>query len=50
MGEGSFGAVVLAQSKKTGQLLAIKLIRNIFSDILNCKKVLREIQIMKKLS
>ena len=30
--------------------MAIKMIQNIFSDIYQCKKVLREIEIMRKLT
>ena len=36
-GEGSFGSVVLAQSKSTGQLVAIKLISDVLSDETHCK-------------
>lgn len=47
LGAGAFGQVLQAQSKTTGGLVAIKLIQNIFKDLYYCKKVLREIQIMR---
>lgn len=47
LGEGSFGQVVKAQHIKTGNIFAIKLVRNIFDSLYECKKVLREIQILR---
>lgn len=46
VGQGSFGQVVKAQNKSTGQIVAIKLIQDIFSNHYNAKKVVREIMIM----
>ena len=45
MGEGTFGQVVKAKDLKTGQAVAIKLIRNVFRDAYESRKVLREIMI-----
>jgi mitogen-activated protein kinase 1/3 len=50
VGQGSFGQVVKAQSKTTGQIVAIKLISDIFNNNYNAKKVVREIMIMHQLS
>ena len=43
LGEGSFGQVVRAQHLQSGKTFAIKLVRNIFDSLYECKKVLREI-------
>lgn len=50
IGFGTFGQVVLARFKETGEIFAIKLIRNVFSSKYHCKKVLREIGILRRLS
>ena len=50
IGSGSFGQVVKARSKETGDVYAIKLIKNIFHDTYHAKKVLREIVILRQLS
>ena len=50
IGSGSFGQVVKAQAKDTGELFAIKLIKHVFHDSYHCKKVLREVVIMRQLS
>jgi serine/threonine protein kinase len=50
LGEGSFGLVKKAKSLKTGQEVAIKLIDNIQTSKYYCRKVLREIIILRKLS
>lgn len=50
LGEGSFGQVVRAQHIATRKVYAIKLVRDIFDSLYECKKVLREIQILRQLS
>ena len=50
MGQGSYGFVVKAMHKETKQLCAIKLMKNIFSDVYQARKTLREIKILRKLS
>lgn len=50
IGSGSFGQVVKARAKDTGDYFAIKLIKNVFHDMYHCKKVLREIMIMRQFS
>ena len=45
MGEGTFGQVIKAKDLKTGQAVAIKLIRNVFRNNYESRKVLREIMI-----
>ena len=50
IGSGSFGQVIKAQAKDTGEIFAIKLIKNVFADTYHCKKVLREVVIMRQLS
>ena len=47
VGSGSFGQVVKVQSKETGETFAIKRIKNVFHDNYHCKKVLREIMILR---
>ena len=47
---GSFGEVAKARVRNTDEIVAIKLIKNIFDDLYNCKKVFREIAILRKLS
>ena len=50
LGEGSYGSVVEAKSKQSGQRVAIKLIKNCFRSVYSSRKVLREILILHKLS
>ena len=50
MGQGSYGQVLKAQNRKTKELVAIKLMKNIFSDEYSARKTLREIKILRKLS
>ena len=50
IGQGSYGEVIKAQNKKNGQIVAIKLIKNINNSEYETKKILREIQILRKFS
>ena len=50
MGQGSYGQVLKAQNRKTKEMVAIKLMKNIFNDEYSARKTLREIKILRKLS
>lgn len=49
LGKGSYGEVVLATKKSTGQKVAIKRMNDIFDDETDCKRILREISLMRRL-
>lgn len=49
LGTGSYGKVALAVKVSTGQKVAIKRMENIFDDETDCKRILREICLMRKL-
>jgi mitogen-activated protein kinase 1/3 len=49
LGTGSYGKVALATKKSTGQKVAIKRMDNIFEDETDCKRILREITLMRLL-
>lgn len=49
LGTGSYGKVALATKKSTEQKVAIKRMDNIFEDETDCKRILREISLMRKL-
>jgi mitogen-activated protein kinase 1/3 len=49
LGTGSYGKVALATKKSTNQKVAIKRMENIFDDETDCKRILREISLMRKL-
>ena len=48
IGEGSFGMVVRAKCRKTGEFVAIKLIEQAFENQYEARKLLREIKILRK--
>jgi CDC-like kinase len=50
LGEGTYGQVIRAKDKKTGELVAIKLIKNIFRCTYAARLLLREIFILRKLT
>lgn len=50
LGKGSFGTVVKAKDRKTGQKVAIKLMRDVSKSSYSLRKLLREIIILRKLS
>ena len=47
VGTGSYGEVVRARHRASGRLVAIKLLSGIYKSFYECKKVLREIQILR---
>ena len=50
LGKGSFGTVIKAKDRKTGQKVAIKLMKDIGKSSYSLRKLLREIIILRKLS
>ena len=49
LGYGSYGNVVEAINNKTGNRVAIKLVKNIFDDPLESKRILREITLLRSM-
>ena len=49
LGTGSYGKVALATKKSTNQKVAIKRMENIFDDEIDCKRILREVTLLRKL-
>jgi mitogen-activated protein kinase 1/3 len=49
LGQGSYGAVARAVHVPTGKQVAIKQMKSIFDDSTDCKRILREISILKSL-
>lgn len=47
IGQGSYGAVAKAIHGPTGKEVAIKQMKNIFDDEIDCKRILREISILR---
>ena len=45
---GSYGEVVQAKHRATGQIVAIKLIEDLFKNSYDSKKIVREIQILRQ--
>lgn len=50
IGAGSFGQVIKARCMRTGKMVAIKQISNIFRNSYETRKVIREISILRQLS
>src|SRR5688500_8538211 len=50
IGSGSYGYVVEAIQKSTGKKVAIKRLNNIFEDTIDCKRILREVVLLKMLN
>lgn len=48
IGVGSYGEVVQAKQRKTGRIVAIKLINDIFKNEYDSKKIIREVQILRQ--
>ena len=49
IGIGSYGSVCRAIQRSTGRKVAIKRMQNIFDDEIDCKRILREITLLRKL-
>lgn len=49
LGQGSYGSVAQATQLSTGKRVAIKKMDNIFDDETDCKRILREISLLRKL-
>lgn len=49
LGTGSYGSVCRAIQVSTGDKIAIKRINNVFEDEVDCKRILREVTLMRKL-
>ena len=49
LGSGSYGSVAMAAQLSTGKKVAIKKMDNIFDDETDCKRILREITLLRKL-
>jgi serine/threonine protein kinase len=49
MGGGAYGVVCAALNKETGQKVAIKKIPNAFDDLIDAKRILREIKLLSTL-
>lgn len=50
IGSGSYGSVVEALQKSTGKKVAIKRLNGVFEDLIDCKRILREVTLLRKLS
>jgi mitogen-activated protein kinase 1/3 len=49
VGSGSYGYVVQAIQKSTGKKVAIKRLNKIFEDVIDCKRILREVVLLRNL-
>lgn len=50
IGKGSYGDVAEAIQKKTGKKVAIKRIYRVFEDLVDCKRIVREICILRRIN
>lgn len=50
VGQGAYGCVIAASDMETGQAIAIKNIPNAFNDLVDAKRILREIRLMRHLN
>ena len=50
LGQGSYGAVCSAIHKPTGKKVAIKKMTGVFEDEVDCKRILREVHLLRKIS
>lgn len=49
IGSGSYGQVVEAKQLSTGNKVAIKRMNNLFDDTIDCKRILREVTLLRLL-
>mmetsp|Transcript_56409 Transcript_56409/g.120021 ORF Transcript_56409/g.120021 Transcript_56409/m.120021 type:complete len:412 (-) Transcript_56409:66-1301(-) len=49
IGTGSYGSVCEAKDSETNRLVAVKRIRHMFEDLIDCKRILREVAILGRL-
>ena len=49
MGSGSYGQVASAVYKPTGKKVAIKKMDGVFDDEIDCKRILREVTLLRRL-
>jgi mitogen-activated protein kinase 1/3 len=50
IGDGSYGVVASAFDTKSGQMVAIKKIKNAFQDLVDAKRILRELKLLRHFS
>lgn len=50
IGTGSYGSVCEAQDKDRQRLVAVKRVRHMFDDLVDCKRILREVAILSRLN
>lgn len=50
VGFGAYGVVVSAENRETGEMVAIKRVADIFDDLVDAKRILREIRLMRQLN
>jgi len=49
IGTGSYGSVCEAFDRDRGRLVAVKRVRHLFDDLIDCKRILREVAILSRL-
>lgn len=49
LGTGSYGSVCFGRHKKSGKKVAIKQMKGIFDNETDCKRILREIKLLRRL-
>ena len=49
VGSGSYGVVCSAEDTETGKKVAIKKVGNTFSDLIDAKRILRELKLLRHL-
>lgn len=49
LGQGSYGQVALAVNSNTGMKVAIKRMEGVFEDETDCKRILREVKLLRQM-